>query len=160
SGGLNLYQASPAPGVYSGGYLMPHREDDPFISGHDLTWYKANRPDWIHFQNDRVTPYALFTGTFFTGLDFMNPEVRRYKLDWALRQRVLDQGFACISWDNCVTENGGVGGAYRAGHYQDAVFDAGGNLVSGTWVQQYTGIGDPQFTADFIDFLGWMKARL
>src|SRR5262249_36961597 len=126
---------------------------------HDLAWYKANHPDWILYECDRVTPCLQYDYQAVVP-DFTNPEVLDYQFNAALA--------ACgsadaISWDTFHLDNdicnpppGNPDGGHACG-----VYDKNGN-----WVQKFAGIGsydtvpDPQYTDALIEYLRQFRVRL
>lgn len=111
----------PATGVW-------HEYYDPWSldsnSGHSLSWFQTNHPDWLLYLSDRVTVASLNGDT---ALDFTNPAVQSYVLstNW---DPAITGGFNGISIDLGVLDN--ETGA--AGHF----------TLSGSWVQQYSGASD------------------
>lgn len=109
---------TPAAGVAHTYYTM-FSEDVHWETAHDLSWFKANHPDWIVYKCDGVTP----ADSTNVALDVTNPAVQQYKLGFA--EEAMTGGFEGIAFDNTLTENYD----HKCGHYS----------TSGQWVQQYSG---------------------
>ncbi len=72
------------PGMIVSRYVLPN-EDVRLISGHDLTWFQQNHPDWILYAcdnngNPTHDPAASGTGFGDVPLDIHNPAVVQYQL--------------------------------------------------------------------------------
>jgi hypothetical protein len=150
---------APLPYVLSSAYITFQRDDD---RTRDISWYKANNPDWIVFRNDQVTPAIDFqySGYYLVSLDIQNPEVRAYKRAQCLSQKAL--GYNVIALDNVAFRNYGDSGSRRAGVFVGSTYDGGGNRLTGTWVQQYNGTTttDGAVQTAAINFLSWLRRQL
>lgn len=113
------------------GYNTPGHDDD-------LSWWRANHPDWIAYQCDRITPAYEF-GNPFIPLDISNPDVRNYQYN-VLAKPLLQHGYN-IAWDNVTLGN--LEG--RCGHYDR----------NGQWVARYS--GQQTDAAYQNDVLTWAK---
>jgi hypothetical protein len=110
----------------------------------DLKWWKANHPDWIVYQRDRVTPAWGFTYTSreCVPLDYGNPEMR----EWYFATLVLpavEAGWKVIGFDNC----SGTSSNWdkRSGHYDR----------EGNWIELYP--DDPKDQRSAEDLIAWLR---
>jgi hypothetical protein len=112
--------ATKPKGVYNTAY-MAYAVDDRV---HNLTWYKANHPDWIEYRCDRTTPAYQFGARTQTPLDFTNPAVQAYQ--WAYWvDAPLKAGYAGIDVDTITLTNDWK----QSGH----------STTGRSWVPQFTG---------------------
>jgi len=160
------------PGMLVSRYVLPN-EDVKLISKHDLTWWKANHPDWILYaclSNGTPTHDLAASGTGFGDipLDIHNTSALNSPVvDYQVRQLVgpdmIREGFNAIAADNITFAN--------------YLFDASLPLSShaygcGVWqgntfVRRYgppTGGDfdkpDPAFISDLINWLAQAKKIL
>jgi hypothetical protein len=135
------------PNIFLTYYLPFHRDNGTFYDSgalHSLSWWKANHPDWILYQCDRVTP-ALEFGEPFIPLDFANPAVVAWQVQ-TYAQPASAAGYDGLAADNMDLQN---------------LYGACGLYVDGTWVQKYTGaLDDPQWNADVLSWLTRMHTAL
>lgn len=93
-----------------------------------VSWFKANHPDWLMYQNDRTSLVfansASQTNQREPALDYANPAVQQFIFNNYILPP-LAHGFNGISLDNNPSENT----FGMAGHYD----------LNGNWVQEYTG---------------------
>src|SRR5436305_12507540 len=134
------YPQRPPTGVFHTFYLPYDRDEDSsrYKEAHDLTWWKANHPDWIEYQCDRTTVAYEF-GEANVPLDITNPAEVAYMqhtyVDAALQGTLLDYPglkFEGIAFDNPNFQNAGDWTGQRCGHYDTA----------GNGVQQFNGTSD------------------
>lgn len=150
-------------------YYLPN-EDAYLISGHTLSWFQTNHPDWILYgcdNNNAPTMHYAWSGTGFPNdvpLDIHNPDVVAYQLS-TLKAYLQQNGYNALGIDNMVFENylespnqelegtGPQAGWYGCGIYQN-----------GTFVRRYNGPldnrSDPTFNADMINWVAQARATL
>ncbi|MDQ2865623.1 MAG: hypothetical protein M3R51_05305, partial [Candidatus Eremiobacteraeota bacterium] len=92
------------------GYYMPQETDQSYDgwgnAGHDLTWWKANHPDWILYActssgTPTTTPAYLSQLPYNVPLDVHNPEVVTYQIENAGNYAVAN-GYNGLSVDQVV----------------------------------------------------------
>lgn len=116
-------------------YYIPSNQDP---SGHALSYWQTNHPDWVLYQCDQKTP-ATVPGYANVDLDVSNPAVQAFQL--GIIKDAAAQGFDAIAFD-----------LYALVNYRHAC----GVWRNGQWVQLYTGaVNDPKYAADL---LGWLHA--
>jgi hypothetical protein len=105
-------------------------------SGHDITYWKANHPDWVVYKCDRSTP-ATVSGYSALILDISNPAVQAWQMDMV--KTAVSQGYDGIAFDLFQLDNlRGACGIFR----------------NGQWVQLYNGTSsDPTYTNDVLSWL-------
>ena len=149
------------PGMYVARYMLPV-EDDNSISGHDLSWFQANHPDWILYacdsNNNPTKDYAWSTSYFpDVPLDFSNPAVVQYQISVMLSYMKAN-GYNAASIDNTDLLNYLHGGnpefhqSLVAGEYGCGTYDSGGafhRVFGGPLNAQ-----DPAFIAAMVN---WVK---
>ena len=124
-------------GMYVSRYTLP-AEDNSSISGHDLTWWQNNHPDWILYACDssgNPTKTLAFSrpGTGDVPLDFSNPAVIQYQIS-QLIQFLKGNGYNTLAADNTDLLNylgGGnsnFGEAGASGEYGCGTYDSNGNF--------------------------------
>jgi hypothetical protein len=125
--------AKSLPGNIYGFFYIPYDRDEDtsyYPAAHNVTWYKANHPDWIEYKCDRSTVAYEFGNGNSVPLDITNPAVISYiegtYIETALRP---GSGYQGIGFDNLDLENAGEWTGQRCGHY----------TTNGTWVQQFNG---------------------
>jgi len=104
--------------VYSLFYLPYDRDEDPryYPAAHDITWYKANHPDWIEYKCDRSTVAYEF-GENDVPLDITNPAVISYiEKTYLATELRPGSGYQGIGFDNLEFENAGNWTGQRCGH--------------------------------------------
>ena len=135
------------PKIYISYYIPFHRDSGTFsdISAyHDLTYWKANHPDWILYKCDRVTPAYEF-GDPNMPLDFANPALVSWQIQSYARP-ASERGYDAIAADNVNLQN---------------FYHACGVYIHGKWVQRYSGqLDDPQWRADIVSWLARMQQAL
>lgn len=148
------------PGMIVSRYVLPN-EDISTISGHDLTWFQTNHPDWILYACDssgNPTHDLAWTGTGFhdVPLDIHNPAVVSYQIG-LLSSFLSQNGYNAVAADNIVFENYTMGpnpefgeGSPQSGWYGCGIWQ--GN----TFVRRYSGgrlAADPTWIADLQNWL-------
>lgn len=113
----------------------------------DINWYKANHPDWIMYQADKVTPAYGFIYSYggLTPLDVSNPEVRAFYMKEFILPAV-NSGYKMVAMDNV-----DLGNSPKAvGHYK-----------GGEWVPLYTGKrNDTAFQNNMIAWMQFLSEKL
>jgi hypothetical protein len=149
------------PGMYVTRYFLPN-EDSYNISGHDLSWFKTNHPDWVLYacQSDGTpTQDQPWSGTGFPNdvpLDIHNPAVVQYLLQ-ELGQYASSHGYNAVALDNVdltnymLAPNHILGqGSTQPGWYACGIYQ------NGTFVRRYSGgynAADPTWIADMKNFV-------
>src|SRR6266571_1871361 len=153
------YPQQPPTGVFHTFYLPYDRDDDTrwYKEAHDLTWWKANHPDWVEYKCDKTTVAYEF-GEANVPLDITNPDEVAYMqhtyVDAAVQGTLLHYPgvkFEGIAFDNPNFQNAGNWTGQRCGHYDPA----------GNWVQQFNGTGnDPAYRQAIITWTKNMQAYM
>jgi hypothetical protein len=134
--------------VYKSFYIQYDLDADTrwYSKAHDLSWWKANHPDWIEYRCDRTTPAWEFNATTAVPLDVTNPAVRNYIQQTFLAPTLSSgSGYQGIGFDNPAFQNAGSWTGQRCGHFN----------ASGQWIQQFNGTkDDPAYRQAIID---WAK---
>src|SRR5258708_12020224 len=118
--------------VYSLFYVPYDRDENTndYPPAHDISWYKANHPDWIEYQCDKSAVAYEFGTTTSVPLDITNPAVISYIEETYITPNLQPgSGYNGIGFDNLDFENAGDWTGQRCGHFD----------VNGTWVQQFNG---------------------
>lgn len=112
--------------------------DGDFTTHHDLTWWKANHPDWILYKCDQKTPAGL-GGLTNVPLDFSNKAVMKWQLA-TYTPSMEQRGYTAFADDlvGLSNSNGGCG-----------VF------IHGVWTQRFTGQKDDETFAQAV--LAWHR---
>lgn len=125
--------ASSLPGSIYGLFYLPYDQDEntrDHSTAHDITWYKANHPDWIEYKCDKSTVAYEFGETTSVPLDITNPAVVSYIEETYITTNLRPgSGYKGIGFDNLDFENAGKWTGQRCGHFN----------AHGTWVQQFNG---------------------
>lgn len=111
--------------------------DGDFTTGHDLTWWTANHPDWVLYKCDEKSP-AWPGGLSNVPLDISNPAVVRWQMK--TYEPTLESGYDGLAAD-LVGLNNANGGC--------------GVFVNGVWTQRFS--GQLQDDAWSQAVLGWMR---
>ncbi|TZF83646.1 hypothetical protein FW774_09220 [Pedobacter sp. BS3] len=131
-------------GVMASKYFPSMRNPD---RKRTIDWYKEHHPDWIMYQEDRVTPAYGFIYSWggATPLDISNPEVREYYMNEFILP-AIKAGYKMVAMDNVSLSNM----PKCVGHY------------SGTkWVPLYSGKrDDPAFQKDLVSWIEFLRDRL
>lgn len=140
-------------------YYIPE-EDNTLISGHSLTWWKANHPDWMLYACDAngnpTQQYAYTPGVGFADvvLDIHNPAVVDYQIRQSLAPYAIAHNYTSLAIDEIVFKNFLVGGNPKLGQSIISGYYGCGVYQNGSFVRRYTGPNDPQFVTDI---LNWVK---
>lgn len=158
------------PNLISSVYMLPV-EDTNLASGHDLTWFQQNHPDWIMYACDssgNPTPWVPRASGFpDVPLDFSNPAVIQYQVS-TLASYMVANHLNTIAADNLTfvnyleapnavvqgndpsypsNEHPGTDGWYGCGHW---------DVNHQTFTKRYTtgyDKSDPQFEADLVNWV-------
>lgn len=125
------------PGMIVSRYMVPV-QDDNSVSGHDLSWWQANHPDWILYACDssgNPTKQLAWSGSYFPDvpLDFSNPAVISYQMNLMIPY-LKANGYNAIAADNTDLLNyleGGnpnFGQSITKGDYGCGTYDSNGNF--------------------------------
>jgi hypothetical protein len=119
--------------VYNLYYYPFDRDADGETGGlhHDITWFRANHPDWIEYTCDKKTPAYEYDDPNVP-LDISNPEVIDYMMQTYIMP-AIHEGYQGIAFDNVDFSNNGE----RCGIWRD-----------GKWVEQSNYVGDILAWAD------------
>ena len=125
-------------GVLASKYFPSIRTPDKKLS---LTWYQENHPDWVMYQEDRVSPAYGYIYSYggLTPLDISNPEVQEFYFNTFILPAVKT-GYKMVAMDNV-----------DLGNWPKSV----GHFKGKEWVQLYTGKKN-----DFVfqqNMIGWMQ---
>lgn len=133
---------------------------------HTLQWFQQNHPDWIMYLCDSkgspTTPAYEFSQQTDSSvpLDLSNPEVIDYQMGYLESYPITDptthkttasvfspsSGYKGISFDIVSSYN-----TYnRCGHYDK----------NGKWIRLYTGIHDPQYQLDVVNWAATIRAKI
>jgi hypothetical protein len=146
------------PGILVSRYFIP-QEDRSVVSGHDLTWWQTNHPDWILYTCDaNGTPthdLAWWSGVDRADvpLDFHNPDVVDYQVRQLNGANAISNGQNALAIDQIVFVNAMVGGNPNFGQTVKAGEYACGIWQNGTFVRRYSGVNDNAWTADMVAFV-------
>lgn len=152
------------PGMYVSHYMLPV-EDDNSVSGHNLTWWQQNHPDWILYAcdtNGNPTKLMAWSTDAFPNvpLDFTNPDVIKYQMDTEIPY-LQANGYNAIAADNTDLFNylrGGnpnFGEPYYKGYYGCGTYDTSGNFH-----RIFAPNNDPNFASAMINWVKNVQARL
>ncbi len=160
------------PGMIISRYLMPF-DDDTAISGHDLTWWQQNHPDWILYtcdQNNNPTHYVARDDGFpDVLLDIHNPAVIQYQMQQMEIPYMQANGYNALAADNITFENYTSGPNALLGqsdpgyNYQTDGWYGCGIWEGNSFVRRYsTGYAktDPAFTADLVNWVQTVRGYL
>ncbi|HEV3153333.1 MAG TPA: hypothetical protein VGZ02_06000 [Candidatus Baltobacteraceae bacterium] len=154
------------PGMITSRYMIP-LNDENAISGHDLTWWQQNHPDWILYtcdSNGNPTHYVARDDGFpDVPLDFHNPQVIDYQVRQMLGPYMIANGYNALALDQVSFSNYTSGPNAILGQ-SDPGYNYGsdgwygcGVWEGSTFVKRYT-MGylqpDPAFIADIVN---WVK---
>lgn len=162
------------PGMILSRYYLPN-EDAKLISGHDLTWFQNNHPDWILYACDgsgNPTHDLAYAGTGFgdVPLDIHNPDVVQYQLG-TIKNYLQANGYNTLAVDNIVFLNYLEGPNPEFGEGSPKTSSPAwygcGVWQGNTFVRRYGSAGssdfdvkDPAFAADIINWLAQARAYL
>lgn len=151
-----IWGSSEARAAPFGGYYVPANREPmgaPNQPGtHDEAWYLANHPDWLVYQNDRVSlAHSFRYGAapnywYLMPIDISNPAVQDYIWERRIAPTIA-RGFKAITFDNVEPINS---------------YKRAGVKTSSGWKQLYNPANshDPAYTASLNDFLRVTRARL
>lgn len=153
------------PGMIVSRYYLPN-EDQMLISGHDLSWWQSNHPDWILYgcdANGNPTHNLAWGTTRFSDvpLDIHNPQVVDYQIRQSLGPYMIANGYNAVAIDNVdfinylESPNPILGeGSAQPGWYGCGIWEGS------TFVYRYGGPGisdhdvaDPAFIADMLNWI-------
>lgn len=146
------------PGMLVSRYFIP-QEDRSILSGHDLTWWQANHPDWILYACDsRGSPthdFAYWAGVNKADvpLDFHNPDVIDYQVRQLNGASAIANGHNALAIDQILFQDTMAGGNPNFGQTVKAGEYACGIWKGGTFVRRYNGVNDPAWAADMVAFV-------
>jgi hypothetical protein len=118
--------------------------------GHTLSWWQSNHPDWVLYACNS-TGTATTLPAYVPGLkdnvplDVHNPAVVQYQVQ-LMANYAHQLGYHALAIDEATfwqADEGAGTGSYGCGIYQN-----------GSFVRRYTGVEDPNWTADVIQ---WVK---
>lgn len=150
------------PKVLVSHYYVPP-EDSNLMSGHDLTWWQQNHPDWILYtcdaNNNPTMEIAYVPGIGFPDvpLDIHNPDVIKYQILDSLGPYLIANGYNTAAFDQINFNNILVGGNPELGQKIIPGYFACGVYQNGTFVRRYQSKSDPQYAADMINWLNTMR---
>ncbi len=155
------------PGMYVSRYVLPN-EDIHVLSGHDLSWFQQNHPDWILYACDANNNPTQDLPSFGTGfgdvpLDIHNPDVVKYQLQ-LLGTDMVNSGYNALAVDNVIFSNYSFApnhefgeGPAQSGWYACGIYQ------NGTFVRRYSGgrlAADPTWIADMQNWIATAKNYL
>jgi len=146
------------PRIITSRYFIP-QEDRSQLSGHDLNWWQTNHPDWILYACDSpghlTHDYAYWGGVSRPDvpLDFHNPGVIDYQVRQLNGANAIATGDRALAIDQITFQDTMVGGNPNFGQSVKP-----GEFACGVWhgttpVIRYSGVNDPAWTADMINFV-------
>jgi hypothetical protein len=150
------------PGIILSFYTVPV-EDNNMASGHDLSWWQTNHPDWILYacQSDGTPTKDLAwsrSGFQDVPLDFSNPAVIAYQMS-VLIPYLKAKGYTALAADNTDLLNYTVGGneefgqTVKAGEYGCGTYDTSGNFH-----RSFDGpLNSPNDTAFVAAMVNWVR---
>ncbi len=118
--------------------------------GHTLSWWQANHPDWVLYactSSGAVTTMPAYVPGLASNvpLDVHNPAVVDYQVR-LMANYAHQLGYKALSIDEATfwqADAGAGSGSYGCGIYQN-----------GSFVRRYTGVTDPNWAADVVQ---WVK---
>lgn len=142
------------------------QEDRFEISGHGLSWWQTNHPDWIFYAcKPDGTPtheLAFFPGTSSPAfhptevpLDIHNPGVVDYQIRQLMGPYAITHGYNAIAIDNILFQNVMQGGNPNFGQPIISGYWGCGVWHGSTFVRRYTSKSDPMYATDTVN---WLKA--
>ncbi len=145
-------------------YMVPV-EDDNLVSGHDLSWWQSNHPDWILYacdSNGNPTHDLAWSGTGFNDvpLAFYMTAVQQYQMN-LLIPYLQANGYNALAADNTDLVNYLEGHPSLSGGAVSGEFGCGTYDTSGTFHKEFSAKGtDPQFATDMIAWVGNASSAL
>lgn len=163
------------PGIILSRYYLPF-EDEALISGHDLSWFQTNHPDWILYACDgsgTPTHDLAWAGTGFKDvpLDIHNPAVVQYQLQ-SIKNYLQQNGYNTLAVDNITFVNYLEGPNPEWGEGSPVTTSGSAWYGCGVWqgntfVRRYGSQGssdfdksDPAFNADLLNWLAQARSYL
>lgn len=145
------------PGMYVSRYMLPV-EDNNSVSGHDLSWWQNNHPDWILYACDssgNPTKQLAWAYTDFPDvpLNFDNPAVEQYQMGMMIKY-LKANGYNTLAVDNTDLLNYLTGGnpnfgqSHIQGYYGCGYYD-----TSGSFHKIFGPGNDPTFIADMVKWV-------
>ncbi len=159
-------------GMIDSRYLMPF-DDDNAISGHDLSWWQTNHPDWILYtcdQNGNPTHYVARADGFpDVPLDIHNPAVIQYQMQQVEIPYLIANGYNSLAADNVTFSNYTSGPNVLLGqsdpgyNYQTDGWYGCGIWEGNQFIKRYT-MGyakpDPAFISDLVNWVQTVRTYL
>jgi hypothetical protein len=151
------WRSSNAQALVSRYYII--EEDNELISGHNLSWWQQNHPDWILYACDSSgTPTHDIAFTPDDGfpdvpLNIHNPSVVAYQLQ-SLTSYVRSNGYNALALDQVdfsdIMEGGNpyFGQTVKSGEFGCGVWNA-----DGSFTKVYSGTSDPTWTQDVLNWV-------
>lgn len=160
------YWQNAHPGITLSRYTVPN-EDTYLISGHNLSWWQANHPDWILYAcdaNGNPTHDVPWYDTHFgdVPLDIHNPAVVDYQIH-LLANNMIANGYNTLAVDNLTFVNYGSAPNpdLGEGNPQPGWYGCGYYDTSGTFHQIYHGgldAADPTWIADIMNWISTARS--
>lgn len=139
------YWAQSWPNALTSLYYIPE-EDSNLQSGHDITWWLANHPDWILYTcdstNTPTTRYAYAKGVGFPDvpLDMHNPHVVQYQIQSVMQYMALHH-YHAAALDLILFRNVLIGGNPNLGQGPPVTTDYGCGVYANATPLNPTGGG-------------------
>lgn len=146
-------------------------EDDKLVSGHDLSWWQSNHPDWILYacKSDGTPTKDLVTSGAHFGdvpLAFYLPQVQQYQMQLMIPY-LQANGYQALAVDNTdlfnilTGGNSDFGQTNNSSEYGCGTYDSSGNFVRryGAANQTYD-THDPQYVSDLLNWMSETKTAL
>lgn len=136
-------------------------EDNILVSGHDLSWWQQNHPDWILYACDSngnpTHDYAYTPGDGFADvpLNIHNPQVVQYQLG-TLIPFAQSNSYNALALDEVIFHDMMLGGNPKLGQsVVSGEYGCGTWNSDGTFTKIYSSPSDPTWTQDI---LNWVSA--
>ncbi len=146
------------PNIVVSRYFIP-QEDRSQLSGHDLTWWQTNHPDWILYACTAAgTPthdLAYWSGVDKPDvpLDFHNPDVIDYQVRQLNGSNAIANGDNALAIDQIIFEDAMVGGNPNFGQTVKSGEYACGVWHGSAFVRRYSGVHDAAWNTDMVAFV-------
>lgn len=158
------------PNIILSRYVLDS-EDMNYISGHDLSWWQANHPDWIFYACDssgNPTHYLAWDEGSFPNdvpIAFYKPEVQAYEQSLWI-PFLKNNGYKALAADNMNLPNYTIAGnpnnpaptpdpSTRSSYFGCGTYDTNGNFV-----RRYSSRSDTTYTSDTISWAAYMQSAL
>jgi hypothetical protein len=135
-------------------------EDNTLISGHGVSWWKLNHPDWMLYTCDasgkptRDLAYVPGVGFPDVVLNLHNPLVVRYQISQNLIPYALAHGYTALALDEVILRNFLVGGNPNLGQtIKPGEYACGTWNADGAFTKVYTSPDDPTFAQDIVNWV-------